>query len=79
MIAEPAWSRTSAESASVPPTWSGPAGDLTTIVVTTGPVGALGAGDDPPSPPHASRATRGTARAKTRIDLNGIRWRNDER
>ena len=40
--------------------------------VTTGPVGALGAGGDPPSPPHASRATSGTARAKTRIDLNGI-------
>ena len=79
VIAVPDWSRTSAASASVPPTVSGPPGDVTTIVVTTGPVGAIGSGGDPPSPPHASRATRGTAHVTSRIDLSGIRCRNDER
>jgi hypothetical protein len=72
VIAAPLWSRTSAASVTVPPTWSGTFGDATTIVVTTGPVGAIGSGDVPPSPPHASRATKGTARARDRIALSEI-------
>src|SRR5689334_7209249 len=78
-MASPFSSRTSAESASVPPTCSDPPGDVTTIVVTTGPIGPPGSGDVPCSPPHASRATRGRARVSDRIGLNGIRKRNDER
>jgi hypothetical protein len=72
LIATPFSSRTSADSASVAPTWSGPPGDVTTIVVTTGPDGPLGS-RDPPSLPHASTAaSETTALASDRIDLSGI-------
>ena len=67
VIGAPLWSRTSAVSVSVDPTCSGPLGPVTTIVVTTGPLGAPGC-DGPPSP-QPIVASRATVRVTNRIRL----------